>query len=57
MPPAQRDFCVGLAMGRIATDEDAGAPKAKKKAASDDEETPKPQEDMKSKIMKGLLPF
>jgi hypothetical protein len=63
MPPAQRDFCVGLATGRIASDEDAGAPKAKakkkaeKKAASDDEDAPKPQEDMKSKIMKGLLPF
>ncbi len=62
LPPAQRDFCVGLAEGKIASgDADSKTKSAKKaKKPSDDDEDAakaKAKEDMKSKIMKGLLPF
>jgi hypothetical protein len=63
MPPAQRDFCVSLTEGRLASggDDDSGskakATKKAKKPAADDEASEQPQEDLKSKMMKKFLPF
>jgi hypothetical protein len=61
MPPEQRDFCVSLTAGKLASGEDSGgkakATKKARKPAADEEAAEQPQEDLKSKMMKKFLPF